>query len=385
MSQGYTMIKKPKQVVVALVVMGVITAILGSVKFIQIRQAIAEHANFKMPPESVTTEDAKEVVWNERWETIGSLSAVQGVELAAEEAGRVVRIGVESGAKVEKGQMLIELDTAVEEANLKGAAARLELARKNLTRSDALKTQSALSLATLEDAQAKLRQAEADVSSLKAVIERKKIIAPFSGRAGIRMVNIGQYVAQGTMMLPLFSVDPIYVNFSVPQQVSSKVNAGSKVSITVDAVPGATFEGMVSAVNPNVDVSTRTLGVQATIDNKEEKLRPGMFTKLFIDFGTPRKVIVIPTSSVAYAPYGDAVFVVSTVKGPDGVERQSAAAKKIVQLGERRGDYVEVISGVQPGDKVVSTGAFKVRDGSDLAIHNEKAPTLSENPVVQDS
>lgn len=383
--RGTKMIKKPAQVVVALIVMTVITAILAGVKFIQIRQAIAEHANFKMPPESVTTEEVKEVMWNEQWETIGSLAAVQGVELAAEEAGRVVKIGVESGAKVEKGQMLIELDTAVEEANLKGAAARLELAKKNYARSDALKTQSALSLATLEDAQAKMRQAEAEVSSLKAVIERKKIVAPFAGRAGIRMVNIGQYVAQGTMMLPLFSVDPIYVNFSVPQQVSGKVTAGSRVSVTVDAVPGVTFEGIVSAVNPNVDVSTRTLGVQATIANKEEKLRPGMFTKISIDFGTPRKVLIIPTSSVAYAPYGDSVFVVGTAKDPDGTERQTAAKKKVVQLGERRGDYVEVLSGVQVGEKIVSTGAFKVRDGGDLSIHNEKAPVLSEKPEVQDS
>jgi membrane fusion protein (multidrug efflux system) len=354
------------------------------VKFIQIRQAIAEHANFKMPPESVTTFEAKEVVWNNQWKTIGSIAAIEGAELAAEEAGRVSKIGVESGARVEKGQMLLELDTSVEEADLKGALARLEQARQNLVRVNNLKIQSATSAATVEEAQSRVRQSDAEVGSLKASIDRKKITAPFAGRVGIRMVNIGQYVSQGTLLLPLFSIDPVYVNFSVPQQVSSKVTPGSKVLVRVDAASEKTFEGTVSAINPNIDQATRNLSIQAKVNNTDEFLRPGMFANVSMDFGDKLKYVVIPVSGISYAPYGDSVYIVNTAKLDDGTEKL-VAKNQIVHLGERRGDFVAVLSGVKVGDSVISTGAFKLRDGADLVIHNEKAPKLSENPEVQDS
>ena len=372
------------QIGIASAVMVGIAVVLGLVKFIQIRQAIAEHANFKMPPESVTTFEAKEVVWNDQWETIGSVAAVQGAELAAEEPGRVAKISVESGAKVEKGQMLIELDTSVEEANLKGALARLEQARQNLVRVNTLKTQSATSAATLEEAQSRVRQGDAEVGSLQASINRKKISAPFAGRVGIRMVNVGQYVSQGTLLLPLFATDPVYVNFSVPQQVSSKVIQGSKVIVKVDAAPGKTFEGIVSAINPNIDQATRNLSIQAKVNNPDELLRPGMFANVSMDFGDKLNYVVIPASSVSYAPYGDSVYVVTTTKLDDGTEKK-VAKNQVVQLGERRGDFVAVVSGIKVGDIVISTGAFKLRDGADLVIHNEKAPKLSETPEVQDS
>lgn len=372
------------QIGVAAGVMFGIAVVLGLVKFIQIRQAIAEHANFKMPPESVTTFVAKEVVWNDQWETIGSVAAVQGAELAAEEPGRVAKIGVESGAKVEKGQMLLELDTSVEEANLKGALARLEQARQNLVRVNTLKTQSATSAATVEEAQSRVRQADAEVGSLQASINRKKIAAPFAGRVGIRMVNVGQYVSQGTLLLPLFSIDPVYVNFSVPQQVSSKVTPGSKVLVKVDSAPSKIFEGIVSAINPNVDQATRNLSIQAKVSNPDEQLRPGMFANVSMDFGDKLTYVVIPASSISYAPYGDSVYIVNATKLDDGTEKQ-VAKNQVVQLGERRGDFVAVLSGIKAGDNVISTGAFKLRDGADLVIHNEKAPTLSETPEVQDS
>jgi membrane fusion protein (multidrug efflux system) len=372
------------QIGIASAVMFGIAVVLGLVKFIQIRQAIAEHANFKMPPESVTTFEAKEVVWNNQWKTIGSIAAIEGAELAAEEAGRVSKIGVESGARVEKGQMLLELDTSVEEADLKGALARLEQARQNLVRVNNLKIQSATSAATVEEAQSRVRQSDAEVGSLKASIDRKKITAPFAGRVGIRMVNIGQYVSQGTLLLPLFSIDPVYVNFSVPQQVSSKVTPGSKVLVRVDAASEKTFEGTVSAINPNIDQATRNLSIQAKVNNTDEFLRPGMFANVSMDFGDKLKYVVIPVSGISYAPYGDSVYIVNTAKLDDGTEKL-VAKNQIVHLGERRGDFVAVLSGVKVGDSVISTGAFKLRDGADLVIHNEKAPKLSENPEVQDS
>jgi membrane fusion protein (multidrug efflux system) len=373
-----------KQILLASASMLIVTAVLGGVKFIHIRRAIAEHANFTMPPESVTSAIAREVEWTEQWEAVSSLSAVQGVELAAEQAGRVTQIAVESGTKVEKGQLLLALDTAVEEADLKGAHSRVELARQNLTRAANLKTQSALSLATLEEAQSKLRQAEAEAAAIRAVIGKKRILAPFAGLVGIRAVNVGQYVSEGTILLPLYSVHPVYADFSLPQQFVSKVKVGNKVSVSIDSFPGRVFAGEVSAVNPNVDPATRNVSVRATIPNPSEELKPGMFARASVDFGITKKVIVVPTSGVTFAPYGDSVFVIQAQSGDQSTDKKTAK-NTLVQLGERRGDLVSVVAGLRVGDEVVSSGGFKLQDQAAVTIHNEKQPGNSESPKVQDS
>ncbi len=372
------------QVVGAAGVMAIVTVALGGVKFVQISRAIAEHENFAMPPESVTSALVTETVWRPKLETIGSFAAVQGVTLSAEEAGKVARIFVESGAKVEKGQQLIELDTAVEEANLKAASARLELARQNLSRAMSLKNQSAMSAATVEDAQSKFRQAEAEAASTRAIIERKRIVAPFAGRAGIRVVNLGQYVGQGAPLLPLYSVDPIYINFSVPQKVVGKITSKSKVTLGVDAFPGVTFEGQVTAINPNINESTRNVDVQATISNAAEQLKPGMFARITVDLGEEAKVLVIPTSGITYAPYGDAVYVVEMMKDKSGKEYKGVR-QVIVHLGEQRGDFTRALSGLKVGEEVVTTGSFKLRPLVAVNVNNSTVPPNSEAPTVQDS
>jgi membrane fusion protein (multidrug efflux system) len=357
----------------------VVILVLGLVKFIQIRIAIAEHASFAPPPEAVTTIKVGSSSWRDNFKTIGSFAAINGATLSTQESGNVVRLGFQSGSRVNEGQVLIELDSSVEKANLKGAEARLALAQQNLARAQALKTQSAMSVATLEDYQARVLQAEAEVQSIRGVIERKTILAPFSGRAGISAVNPSQYVTAGTPLVPLYSVDPIHFNFSVPQQIAPLLqDAHAKVTITVDAFPGRTFEGEVTAINPNINEITRSVDVQATVPNAREELLPGMFGSVGLDVGAAKDVVTIPVSSVQYAPYGNSVFVVE--QKPEPTVRQ-----QIVQLGVKRGDLVAIVQGLKPGDEVVTSGGFKLRPGARVSIKAEQSVPASDQPQVKDS
>jgi membrane fusion protein (multidrug efflux system) len=380
-----------RQIVRTLIVMGVFTAILAGVKTIQIMIAIAEGKRHGPPPEAVTTV----VVTNERWRdtftTVGSFAAVKGATLSTQESGNVARIGFESGDKVSEGQVLIELDRSVEEANLQGALARLDLAKQNLARAQTLRTQSAVSAANFEDAQARAKQAEAEVRSIRGVIERKTILAPFAGRAGIRAVNVSQYVTAGTPLVPLYSVDPIHFNFSVPQQIAPALRgAGERARISVDAFPGKVFEGLVSAVNPNINEATRSVDVQATIPNGSEELLPGMFGEVRIELGAARDVVALPVTSVQYAPYGNSVYVlereeISPPEGAAGMPPLRKVRQQIVQLGDRRGDFVAVLKGLTVGDEVVTLGTFKLRPGAMVFVRGDQRVPASLNPEVKNS
>lgn len=367
-----------------LIGIGALTILLGGIKFIQIARAIAEHAKFAPPPTAVTTQKVTTTQWRETFETVGSFASMAGATLSAKESGNVVTVRFESGAKVRAGDVLLEIDSSVENANLKGALARLELARQNLQRAQALKSQSALSLSTLEDAQSKVRQCESEVQSINAAIERKTIVAPFDGRAGIRTVNVGSFVNAGAPIVPLYSMDPIYFNFSVPQQLAPKIETKSPISVTVDAFEGRVFEGEITAINPNIDEVTRAISVQATIKNQKEELRPGMFGTTQLEVGTPTSVLAIPLTSVVYAPYGLSVYVVERRKDADGNELLSAR-QQMVQVGSKHGDLVAVAKGLNEGDEVVTSGAFKLRPGAPVAIQSEGAPPVSSQPTVENS
>lgn len=359
--------------------MFVVILVLGLVKFVQIRMAIAEHARFAPPPEAVTTMTVAQSSWRDTFQTIGSFAAINGATLSTQESGNVARIGFKSGSKVTEGQVLVELDSSVEKANLKGAEARLALAKQNLARAQALKTQSAMSVATLEEYQARVVQAEADVQSIRGIIERKTILAPFAGRAGISAVNPSQYVAAGTPLVPLYSVDPIHFNFSVPQQIAPLLHdAHAKVTITVDAFPGRRFEGEVTAINPNINEITRSVDVQVTIPNTSEELLPGMFGSVSLDVGAAKDVVTVPVSSIQYAPYGNSVYVVEN-------KPQPTVRQQIVQLGVKRGDMVAVLQGLTPGDEVVTSGVFKLRPGASISIQSEQSVPASDKPQVKDS
>jgi membrane fusion protein (multidrug efflux system) len=359
--------------------------LLGSVKGCQIWRVIQEQQSYKMPPHAVTTRVVQQEKWRTEYSAVGSFVAMSGATLSVQESGNVVRVGFESGSKVSKGQVLLELDSSVEQANLKGALARLELSRQNLARSNALKTQSALSLATLEQAQSRLRQDESEVQSIKATIEKKTILAPFAGRAGIRAVNIGQYVTSGSPIVPLYSIDPIYFNFSLPQQVAPLLTEQlHEVAVSVDAFPDRTFQGKLTASNPNVNEVLRTIDVQATVPNATEELIPGMFGSVRFELGDAKDVAVVPLSSVSYAPYGNSVFVIERKSDEQG-QVTTTVRQQIVQLGARRGDFVAVTAGLNSGDEVVTSGVSKLRQGEAVAINNSVQLPLSENPVVEDT
>lgn len=373
-----------KQISRTVLVMLVVTLALGGVKAIQIAMAIAKHSSFQPPPESVTVVRATQQEWRESFGTVGSFVSIKGATLSAKESGNIVAVNFESGAKVKAGDVLIEIDNSVETANLKGALARLEFAKQNLERTQKLKGQSAMSLSNLEDAQSRVRQGESEVQSIRAAIERKKIVAPFDGRAGIRTVNVGGFVTAGAPLVPLYSVDPIYYNFSVPQQLAPMLSTGGTVAITVDAFPGRTFSGEVTAINPNIDEVTRTIAVQATVSNSQEELLPGMFGSILLEYGSPKKVLTVPSTGVTYAPYGNSVYVVERTKDKAGNDSLTAR-QQIVQLGRSRGDLVAVVKGLNEGDEVVTSGAFKLRPGAKIQIQERGAPAASINPAVENS
>lgn len=373
-----------KQILYTLGAMLGVVLILGSVKFFQIRSEMAKHASFAPPPAAVTTAVVKPIAWASGFDTVGSFNAVRGSTLSTQEAGNVAKVSFQSGSAVEAGQVLLALDTSVEDARLRGARARLELARQHLARSKALRTQSAMSAATLEDAEAQVSQAEAEEQSIQAAIERKRIVAPFSGRAGIRAVNEGEYVLAGTPLVPLYTVDPIHFNFSVPQQVAPALKPGSNVTITVDAFPGRSFSGSVTAVNPQINEDLRSIDIQATIPNTEQELLPGMFGRVELALGGQQQVLSVPLTAVSYAPYGDSVYVVERKVDESGTAL-TLVRQQIVQLGERKGDLVAVTKGLREGDEVVTTGTSKLRPEAAIAINNQALPSASENPTVKDS
>lgn len=387
--------EQKRQIIRTLIVMGGLTLVLGVIKGVQIMLAIAEGKRHGPPPEAVTTVIATSERWRDTFTTVGSFAAIKGATLSTQESGNVVRIGFDSGSKVIEGQVLIELDRSVEEANLQGARARLDLAKQNLVRAQTLRTQSAVSAANFEDAQARAKQAEAEVRSIQGIIERKTILAPFTGRAGIRAVNVSQYVVAGSPIVPLYSVDPIHFNFSVPQQVAPALrDSKERVGISVDAFPGRTFEGSITAVNPNISEVTRSVEVQATIPNASEDLLPGMFGEVRIELGELRDVIALPVTSIQYAPYGNSVYVVEpqqpTAGGAEQQEAQQApmlrkVRQQIVQLGDRRGDFVAVLKGVQQGEEVVTLGTFKLRPDAMVIVRGDQSVPASRNPEVENS
>ncbi len=371
-----------KQLGITFLVIFILTAFLGVVKATQIQRAIAEYSSFSPPPEAVTTTKVTKADWRESFDTVGSFVSMQGSTLSAKESGNVVAVHFESGAKVKAGDVLIEIDHSVEEANLKGALARLELAKQNLARASTLRGQSALALSTLEDAQSKVRQSESEVQSIKAAIERKTIVAPFDGRAGIRTVNVGSFVNAGTPLVPLYALNPIYFNFSAPQQLAPQLAVNTDVSVRVDAFPSRVFAGKVTAINPNIDEVLRTISIQATVQNPQEEILPGMFGSVHFEIGNSISLLVIPSLSVAYAPYGNSVYVVERSRDAEGKEG-TTARQQIVQLGRSRGDFVSVTKGLTEGDEIVATGSFKLRPGAKIQIKQEGTPTLSLEPTVE--
>src|SRR5581483_4955589 len=352
-----------KRMVMMLAVTAMFGAALGFVKFKQIQTAVGQAAAFQPPPEAVTTVIAKEEQWPQTLSAIGTVAAVQGVTVSADLPGTVDRIGFDSGRAVREGEVLAILDTRQEQAQLAAAESQRDLAKLNFERMQGLLDEHVVSRAEFDRANADLRQSDARVGEIKAAIERKTIRAPFSGLLGIRQINLGQYLSAGTPLVTLQALNPIYVNFGVPQQAMAELRQGRAVRVTEkDAANSPEFNGHITAIDSVVDPSTRNIQAQATLANPDGALRPGMFVQAEVTLGAASRVIALPASSISYAPYGNSVYVVSDLTDPGG-KTYRGVRQQFVKVGAARGDQISVTSGLKPGDEVVTSGVFKLRNG----------------------
>jgi membrane fusion protein (multidrug efflux system) len=311
------------------------------------------------------------------------VASVQGVLVSADLPGTVAEIAFTSGTTVPGGALLVRLDTRQEQAQLAAALAQRDLARLNLQRLGGLLPLGVISQSEYDRVTAEAKQADARVGEIRATIERKQIRAPFSGILGIRQVNLGQYLTAGAPVVPLQSLHPIYVDFAVPQQQVGLLRVGGEVRVSAEGAAGE-FGGRISAVDSVVDQATRNVQVQATLDNPEGKLRPGMFVDTRITVGGQQPVITLPASAISYAPYGDSVFVVTDLKGARG-ESYRGVRQQVVKLGASRGDQVAVLSGVRAGEEVVSSGVFKLRNGAAVRVNNQVQPANNPAPRPEDN
>ena len=372
-----------KRMILMLAVMAALLAGLGFVKFRQIHAA-GQNANFQPPPEAVTTTVAQRETWPSTLNVIGTATAIQGVTVGADLPGTVARITFESGKPVHAGDVLVELDTRQERAQLAAAEAQRDLARINFGRAQELVKQGVLARTEYDNTSAQQKATEAQVGEIRATIERKTVRAPFSGVLGIRQVNLGQYLAAGQAIVPLQSLNPIYVNFGVPQQTSAQVLGGRRLRVTSDDLPGAEFNGRVTAVDSVINEATRNIQVQATLPNPNGKLRPGMFVQVQLVLGASRQAIALPASAINYAPYGDSVFVVTNLTDPKG-KTYRGVRQQFVKVEGSRGDQVAVVSGVNAGDEVVTSGVFKLRNGAAVQVNNKVQPPNNPKPKPEDS
>jgi len=372
-----------KRMILMVVLMTIFITVLGFVKFRQFQAMAGEFAAMQPPPDAVTTIVAASEEWPATLNSIGTVAAVQGVTVSADLPGIVDRIAFDSGKTVGKGDILVQLDTRQEQAQLAGAESQLQLAKLNFERMQGLVQQDAVSRAEYDAAAAAHKQAEARLGEIRATIERKTIRAPFSGVLGIRQVNLGQYLTGGAPVVPLQSLNPVYVNFGIPQQEAAQIRPGRSVQVTVGELGDSKFTGRVSALDAVVDETTRNVQVQATLANPGGKLRPGMFVQAHVMLGARRPVVALPASAINYAPYGDSVFVVSDLKNPQG-QPYRGVRQQVVKLGDARGDQIAVLSGIKPGEEIVTSGVFKLRNGAPVQVNNKVQPGNSATPQPED-
>jgi len=361
----------------------VLLTALGFVKFKQVQSAV-QAASFQPPPEAVTSVVVKREVWPSTTGVIGTMEAVRGVMVSADLPGSVARINFDSGKSVRAGDVLVELDTRQERAQLAALEAQRDLAKVNFARMEQLVKQGVISRMEYDQATAQQRQTEANVGEIRATIERKTIRAPFSGTLGIRKINLGQYLSAGSAVVQLQALNPIYVNFGLPQQALGQVRVGRNLRVTSDDLAGKTFTGRVTAIDSVVDAATRNVQVQATLANPEGKLQPGMFVQVEVALGDSRSVVTLPASAISYAPYGDSVYVITDLKDPKG-QTYRGVRQQFVKVEGSRGDQVGIVSGLNPGDEVVTSAVFKLRNGAAVQVNNKVQPGNNPAPKPEES
>ena len=369
-----------KRILLAVLAVAALVGLLGGIKGLQIDRMIAHGKQAVPPPEAVTTAVASLQSWESLLPAVGSLAAVQGVTVTAELTGKVVQIAFTPGSLVKAGDLLVKQDTSSEEAQLRSAEAAAALAKLNVERLGKLLAERTIAQSQFDTAEAGYKQAIAQADTIRASIAKKTIRAPFAGRLGIRLVNLGQVINEGEAIVSLQSLDPIYVNFSLPQQQLPSIKPGLAVRVTTDALPGEVVQGRITAINPQVDAATRNIRIQATVANAEERLRPGMYVSVAVVLPGREQVLAVPATAVLYAPYSDSVFIVEDLPDPDPGRPVKVVRQQLAQLGEKHGDFVAVRSGLKEGDTVVSTGVFKLRNGQTVTVDNTLSPDFRLKP-----
>jgi membrane fusion protein (multidrug efflux system) len=361
----------------------VLVIILVGIKVMQIAKMMG--SPMTMPPTTVSSVVVKDEDWPPVFSSVGSVSAVQGAVISTELGGVVAEIEFQNGAVAKKGDVLMKLDASAEEGQLHSAEADLELAGADLARSRDLAARKVISKADSDAAESKFNRLQAVVDQMRSNIRKKTLVAPFDGQIGIRQVNVGQSIDARQPVVQLTALDPVYVDFSLPQQQLSQLTAGLEVRVRTDAVPGHEFSGKVTAVNSMVDAVTRNVGAQATLQNPDHALRPGMFAKVEVILPEKQKTLVVPGSAISYAPFGDSVFVIEKKKDEKTGKESQAIRQQFVRVGEARGDFDAVNEGLKAGETIVSTGVFKLRNGMPVTINNDLAPKPQLNPKPVDS
>ncbi|HWR15354.1 MAG TPA: efflux RND transporter periplasmic adaptor subunit [Terriglobales bacterium] len=366
--------------------LGIALIVIGGLAFAKFQQvqAAMKQMSFTPPPTAVTTIVVKNDNWSSSMKSVGTVVPVQGVTVSADLPGIVDKITFQSGKVVQAGDVLVQLDTRQERAQLAAAEAQRDLARLNYNRMKTLVEQGAIARADYDQAEAEKSSTEAKVGEIRATIERKTVRAPFSGALGIRQVNLGQYLSPGSPIVPLQSLNPIYVNFGVPQQNALSVKVGQTVHLTASDIPGLKLQGRVSAIDSVIDEATRNVNVQVTVSNPKGTLRPGMFVEAELQTGAAQSIMTVPASAINYAPFGDSIFVISDLKDPNG-KQYRGVKQQFVKVGPARGDQVAVLSGIKPGEEIVTSGTFRLRNGAPITVNNSVQPSNSPDPKPEDN
>lgn len=364
-------------------VLALIAVIVGIKVMLVVRMI---HSMPKPGPTTVSTVKAAEQEWQPALDSVGSLRAAKGADLATEVAGLVTQVNLKSGQDVKQGQVLVQLRDGDETAQLQQLEANAELAKITLERARKQVAAQAISQADFDTAQADYKARQAAVAQQQVVIAKKQLRAPFDGRAGIITVNPGDYLAAGTAVVTVQQLDPLYVDFNVPQGELGRLKVGQTVNLTLDAYAGRTFSGTLSAISPKVDTSTRNVQVEATVPNHDKALTPGMFARVSVDAGEQRRQLTLPQAAIVYNPYGDTVYVVQPSKGKDehGKPNPPTVKQAFVTTGATRGDQVAIVKGIAPGTEVVTSGQIKLKNDAPITVDNSVQPADSAHPAPQE-
>ena len=358
---------------VLLAIGGVVSVlvILLVIKGLQITTMMSMGKKMVPPPTTVTSAVVKEEDWAPVLTSVGSISPVQGAELSTDLGGTVSQVNFQSGGEAKKGDVLVKLVASQEEADL-------ELARNDLVRARDLVARKVISKADFDAAESKVKQKE-------GMVQHKEVRAPFDGQLGIRQVNVGQNIKEGQKVVQLTALDPLYIDFALPQQELAKISTGLEVRVHSDALPGREFTGKLTAINAMVDSVTRNVTLQGTLPNPDHALRPGMFAKVDLLLPEKHKALVVPGSAISYAPFGNSVFVIETKKDEKTGKEAQSIRQQFVKVGEARGDLVAITEGLKANETIVGTGVFKLRNGSAVIVNNDLAPKPQEKPNPVDS